>query len=169
MSVRAAYLAMSTEEVARELHYRAALGPPLLKVGEVGVYAPWAWIHWEREYGRLAPVVFRSASAITTVAAVLGALVALLLTAFGRKASAPSQSHGSSRWATTGEMKAAGLLGGVGVVLCQTADASFRTGVDGAGRTKTRATKLGRLLRHDGPEHVLPFAPTRSGKGVGLV
>jgi type IV secretion system protein VirD4 len=32
---------------------------------------------------------------------------------------------------------------------------------------------LGRLhgehLRHDGPKHVLCFAPTRSGKGVGLV
>jgi len=24
-------------------------------------------------------------------------------------------------------------------------------------------------LRHDGPEHVLAVAPTRSGKGVGLV
>ncbi|WP_365700858.1 type IV secretory system conjugative DNA transfer family protein [Sphingomonas sp.] len=24
-------------------------------------------------------------------------------------------------------------------------------------------------MRHDGPEHVLCFAPTRSGKGVGLV
>src|SRR3546814_19786979 len=24
-------------------------------------------------------------------------------------------------------------------------------------------------LRHDGPEHVMSFAPTRSGKGVGLV
>lgn len=27
----------------------------------------------------------------------------------------------------------------------------------------------GGYLRHDGPEHVLCFAPTRSGKGVGLV
>jgi type IV secretion system protein VirD4 len=27
----------------------------------------------------------------------------------------------------------------------------------------------GRYLRHNGPEHVLCFAPTRSGKGVGLV
>ncbi len=26
-----------------------------------------------------------------------------------------------------------------------------------------------RYLRHDGPEHVIAFAPTRSGKGVGLV
>ena len=35
------------------------------------------------------------------------------------------------------------------------------------------ASLLGRwhheYLRHDGPEHVLCFAPTRSGKGVGLV
>ncbi len=27
----------------------------------------------------------------------------------------------------------------------------------------------GQYLRHDGPEHVMSFAPTRSGKGVGLV
>ena len=27
----------------------------------------------------------------------------------------------------------------------------------------------GNYLRHDGPEHVLCFAPTRTGKGVGLV
>src|SRR6202044_2530352 len=34
-----------------------------------------------------------------------------------------------------------------------------------------RAEKSDRLqyLRHNGPEHVLLFAPTRSGKGVGLV
>jgi type IV secretion system protein VirD4 len=46
------------------------------------------------------------------------------------------------------EVKAAGLLGPDGVVL---------------GRYDRD------YLRHDGPEHVLCFAPTRSGKGVGLV
>ncbi len=45
-------------------------------------------------------------------------------------------------------MKAAGLLDPDGVVL---------------GRYERE------YLRHDGPEHVLCFAPTRSGKGVGLV
>ncbi len=45
-------------------------------------------------------------------------------------------------------MRAAGLLGPDGTVLGQ----------------------LGKsYVRHDGPEHVLCFAPTRSGKGVGLV
>jgi type IV secretion system protein VirD4 len=56
--------------------------------------------------------------------------------------------YGSARWAEKGEVRAAGLLRPDGVV-------------------------LGRFhhdyLRHDGPEHVLCFAPTRSGKGVGLV
>ena len=47
-----------------------------------------------------------------------------------------------------GEVKAAGLLDPDGVVL---------------GRYDRE------YLRHDGPEHVLCFAPTRSGKGVGLV
>ena len=54
--------------------------------------------------------------------------------------------YGSARWAEE-RNRSAGLLGPDGVVL---------------GRRT-------RYLRHDGPEHVLCFAPTRSGKGVGLV
>ncbi|PNB24972.1 conjugal transfer protein TraG, partial [Pseudomonas sp. FW305-130] len=55
---------------------------------------------------------------------------------------------GSARWAEVSEMERAGLLGDAGAFL---------------GRHH------GRYLRHDGPEHVMAFAPTRSGKGVGLV
>jgi type IV secretion system protein VirD4 len=55
---------------------------------------------------------------------------------------------GSARWATRQEIRTAGLTAPDGVVL----------------------GRLGRdYLRHNGPEHVLCFAPTRSGKGVGLV
>src|SRR5260370_31076129 len=55
---------------------------------------------------------------------------------------------GSARWAAPAEIRAAGLAATDGVVL---------------GRFEEN------YLRHDGPEHVLCFAPTRSGKGVGLV
>lgn len=45
--------------------------------------------------------------------------------------------------------------------------------IKAAGLFASRGVFLGRLennyLRHDGPEHVMCFAPTRSGKGVGLV
>ena len=56
--------------------------------------------------------------------------------------------YGSARFATEREVRAAGLLGDDGAIL---------------GRMDQR------YLRHDGPEHILCFAPTRSGKGVGLV
>ena len=56
--------------------------------------------------------------------------------------------YGSSRWAILQEIAAASLFGAAGVFL----------------------GRYGRqYLRHEGPEHVMAFAPTRSGKGVGLV
>ena len=56
--------------------------------------------------------------------------------------------YGSARWASTREAADAGLLQPSGVFL----------GLLNKG-----------YLRHDGPEHVMAFAPTRSDKGVGLV
>ncbi len=38
--------------------------------------------------------------------------------------------------------------------------------VDRSGKTRTTIKRLGTLVRHDGPEHVFCFAPTRAGKGV---
>src|SRR3546814_20039433 len=65
----------------------------------------------------------------------------------GRERSSAT-TYGSARWAKRREIKRAGLLADNGVVL---------------GRFEHN------YLRHDEPEHVLCFAPTRSGKGVGLV
>lgn len=56
--------------------------------------------------------------------------------------------YGSAHWASDRETAAAGLYSDGGIFL---------------GRARER------YLRHDGPEHVMAFAPTRSGKGVGLV
>ncbi len=158
----------ATEYVAAELRYAPELGPPWAAMGDVHVYAPWAWVEWDRRYQARTPTLFRNAAALTTLAAVAGLGIAALA-ALRRKPSGPSQAHGSSRWATTSELRAAGLLRDRGVVLCQTGDAAFRTTIDRAGGARITATRHGALVRHDGPEHVFCFAPTRSGKGVGLV
>ena len=42
-----------------------------------------------------------------------------------------------------------------------------RGGVDVGGWYNDSTRRL-QYLRHNGPEHVLAFVPTRSGKGVGL-
>lgn len=62
--------------------------------------------------------------------------------------SGPSVVHGSARYATRSDVRALGLLGWSGLIL---------------GRWN------GKLLRYRGDGHLLTFAPTRSGKGVGCV
>ncbi|CCA89784.1 type IV secretion system protein VirD4 (plasmid) [Novosphingobium sp. PP1Y] len=56
--------------------------------------------------------------------------------------------HGEARWARFGEVKDAGLLASAGIIL---------------GRFNAR------FLRFGGTEHVMLEAPTRAGKGVGVV
>ena len=60
--------------------------------------------------------------------------------------------HGSAHWAKWSDLKKAGLVCKQGVVV-----GGFKKG-----------NKL-KTLFHNGPEHILCFAPTGSGKGVGLV
>ena len=67
--------------------------------------------------------------------------------------------HGSARWATRADIEAAGLLAKKGVDVAK--GVYVGAWVD--------ARKDTHYLRHNGPEHVLCYAPTRSGKGVGLV
>ena len=61
--------------------------------------------------------------------------------------------YGSARWATMKDIKKARLLRKAGVVV---------------GGVAARFGKV-RELRHNGPEHVMAFAPTRTGKGVSLI
>jgi len=74
--------------------------------------------------------------------------VAIAMSVWRAREAQHADTYGSARWATEIEVRTAGLLGPDGTVLGQLGKA---------------------YVRHDGPEHVLCFAPTRSGKGVGLV
>lgn len=56
--------------------------------------------------------------------------------------------HGAARWASEAELRSGGLRSPTGIVLGQSG---------------------GALLRFGGAEHVLLYAPTRTGKGVGVV
>ncbi|NOT56758.1 MAG: type IV secretory system conjugative DNA transfer family protein, partial [Deltaproteobacteria bacterium] len=64
-----------------------------------------------------------------------------------------SDLHGSAHWAGREDLAASGLL-------------NNHAGVYVGGWQDGTTV---RYLRHDGPQHVLAFAPSRSGKGVGLV
>ncbi|MGH6630748.1 MAG: IncP-type conjugal transfer protein TraG, partial [Burkholderiales bacterium] len=114
----------------------------------VPLYSPPAFFWWWFSFDAYAPRIFIEGAFITAsggFAAIVGAIALSVLRARETK---NVVTYGSARWATGKEVHAAGLLEPDGAVL-------GRWGRD--------------YLRHDGPEHVLCFAPTRSGKGVGLV
>ena len=119
------------------------------------VYAPWDFLLWELRFGQVAETesIWRTGHWLIGVPAHLIFLVGLLLAVRrARKIGGHTDSHGSARWAQAEEIEATGLLQPAGV---------YVGGWAHRGRTLP--------LRHDGPQHVLGFAPARSGKGVGWV
>jgi type IV secretion system protein VirD4 len=138
----------ATEWVAWRLAFQPELGHPWFKLLGFPVYYPPAFFWWWYGYDAYAPSIFIEGAYIAASGGLIAAAVAIGMSVWRARETKKIETYGSARWADTEEVKAAGLLGPDGVVL---------------GRYTHD------YLRHDGPEHVLCFAPTRSGKGVGLV
>jgi type IV secretion system protein VirD4 len=138
----------ATQWTASVLGYQQALGAPWFTVADYPVYLPWRLFEWWYAFEGYAPHVFERAGAMAAGGGVAGALFAVLNSVWRARQNQLITTYGSARWATPKEITAAGLFEPKGVFL-------GRVGDD--------------YLRHDGPEHVMCFAPTRSGKGVGLV
>jgi len=138
----------ATEYVAWRLGFQDQLGLPWFLLGPWHVYPPPAFFWWWYFYDAYAPEIFTEGAFIAASGGFLSIAAAIGLSVWRAREARRVETYGSARWAEPEEIRAAGLLGPDGVVL-------GRHGGD--------------YLRHDGPEHVLCFAPTRSGKGVGLV
>lgn len=138
----------ATQFVAWQLGFQAQLGVPWFRLDGFPIYFPAAFFAWWFSYDAYAPEVFNRGAFIAASGGFIAIAVAIGMSVWRAREQKNVETYGSARWAEKREVRAAGLLGQDGVVL----------------------GKLGRdYLRHDGPEHVLCFAPTRSGKGVGLV
>ncbi|TCP39597.1 conjugal transfer protein TraG [Rhodovulum marinum] len=138
----------ATQWVALRLGHQPGLGAPIATLLGWPVYRPWAFFAWWYWYDAYAPRIFVEGAVIAASGGIAAIAVAILLSVLRAREARDVTTFGSARWAMPDDVTAAGLFGADGVVL---------------GRLDRR------YLRHDGPEHVLCFAPTRSGKGVGLV
>ncbi|ACF47335.1 TRAG family protein (plasmid) [Prosthecochloris aestuarii DSM 271] len=163
----------ATQYVAFLLGYQPQLGEPLMIIGGYPVYEPWAWMFWSYHFEPYAPHVFEYASRITYASFFAMAGVMVVLSILRAKRQRQAGTYGTARWATEKELDEAGILAEEGIVLAQTRDARYASAVsrhNGEAEVKWVMKKPGAaILRHNGPEHVFCFAPTRSGKGVGLV
>ncbi|WP_054309583.1 conjugal transfer protein TraG [Mesorhizobium sp. 1M-11] len=138
----------ATQWTAWRLGFQAQLGNPRFELAGWPIYYPPTFFWWWYAFDAYAPTIFVEGGIIAASGGVLAIAVAILMSIMRAREARDVATYGSARWAEDKEIRAAGLLGPDGVVL-------------------GRHTQD--YLRHDGPEHVLCFAPTRSGKGVGLV
>ncbi len=138
----------ATQWTAHQLDFQPALGAPWFVALETPVYKPWRLFQWWYAYEAYAPEIFTKAGMIAASGGLIGIVAAVIGSVWRSRYERNVTTYGSARWAEESDVRKAGLLKNDGVFL---------------------GTWEGKYLRHSGPEHVLAFAPTRSGKGVGLV
>ncbi|RWH67924.1 MAG: hypothetical protein E5X68_25505 [Mesorhizobium sp.] len=138
----------ATQWTAWRLGYQPQLGSPWFELAGQSVYPPPAFFWWWFFYDAYAPEVFFEGALIAASGSFMAITVAIGMSVWRAREAKNAATYGPARWATHDEISAEGMIGPDGVVLGKLEDD---------------------YLRHDGPEHILCFAPTRSGKGVGLV
>jgi type IV secretion system protein VirD4 len=142
-------LATATQYFAFQFHQHAALGGNL-----GGVYAPWMILVWAGKWSGQYQEPLMRAGSLGVLVTASGLMTLVMVRLFMRNSATANQFlHGSARWGERKDIENAGLLADEGVYV---------------GAWLDKRNKL-HYLRHNGPEHILTFAPTRSGKGVGLV
>ncbi|WP_430292925.1 conjugal transfer protein TraG [Pseudomonas sp. B1-22] len=138
----------ATQWTAAALGYQSRLGAPWFEWLGTPIYHPWRLFEWWFFFDAYAPEVFNVGGSIAACSSLLALVVAIGMAIWRARQARQVTTYGSARWADADEVRQAGLTRSAGVFL-----GLFEE----------------QYLRHEGPEHVLAFAPTRSGKGVGLV
>jgi type IV secretion system protein VirD4 len=153
---------IATQYVAARFQYQPALGAPLLRAKTGGgVYQPFSWMVWGWKYctsqdERIRRPFFEGEMIVFAGSFLSVGIFFVLANRRTRRLTENAEDlHGSARWANENDVRDTGLL-------------TAKHGVFVGGWCPEGSSRL-TYLRHNGPEHVLAFAPTRSGKGVGLV
>lgn len=132
---------LATQNVAEICGY-----DPLLGFEIEHIYFPLQYWVWRYEFGDVIPQILEGAETRIYFSMIVGFLVSI----FAVKARKHLTTHGSADWARQQDITKAKIDDLEGVIL----------GIN-------PYTK--KLLRHNGPEHILLMAPTRSGKGVCVI
>jgi len=173
----------ATQIFALKCNYQAALG-----THHNHFYMPWKIIIWFNKYGMKYQKPMHDALYFGFLVAVMGsALVWAIKIAIVNTARAHANLHGSAKWATKKDIINAGLLPRelttfekflrlkyvrklykliLGCDVPQAKDLTAK-GVFVGSWIDEKGNE--HYLRDNGPAHVFTYAPTRSGKGVGLV
>jgi type IV secretion system protein VirD4 len=158
-------LQASTQFFAHDMQYQASLGRHMNHV-----YPPWGIVQWASQWYHQYPDAFIRAGSVGIALAGAGLIALMVAKLIGSNTSKASEYlHGSARWANRTDIEDAGLL---------PRPRRWHQVIRNLSKTSSRGVYVGawldrggklHYLRHDGPEHVLTYSPTRSGKTLGLV
>ncbi|MFY8352923.1 type IV secretory system conjugative DNA transfer family protein [Pseudoalteromonas sp. SSM20] len=151
IAILIASLWSATQHFAHSFNYNDLLGTHFNHI-----YFPWQILVWSTEFYSDQPRAFIVSGSIGLVVSGVGLLTVIIHRIVSANSSKVNPYlHGSARWANKKDIEASALFS-------DTEDSVFVGGWE---------DEKGNLhyLRHSGAEHVLTYAPTRSGKGVGLV
>jgi len=151
---------ITTQYIASHFDYQPALGPPLFQIASLS-YTPVQMVPWILRFGNSADPLVRQPLLTSTLIAAVGFATSLFLVAAlnihrNKKLTENTEDlHGSARWANVKEIRNSGLV-----------DQKHGVYIGAWHDEKTDSLEY---LRHAGPEHILAFAPTRSGKASDLL
>ncbi len=143
-----------TQYLAHTFHYSVSLGSNFK-----GVYSPFSWFSWVFKFYDYAPSQCNVIFVLFCAGLLIGFVGFTLWAGFSSRSNKSTDDlHGTAHFATFDEIQEMGLI-------------PHKKKGDGVYCGAFADPKTGMLhyLRHDGPEHIAALAPTRSGKGVGLV
>lgn len=125
-----------------------------------GIFTPFHILWWAFHYYDINPDLFMKSGSIGILIATAELFTLLIIKiTIDNSAKANESLHGSARWAEREDIEKMALL---------PHDKFMNDEGVFVGGWRDKKGNM-HYLRHNGPEHVLTFAPTRSGKGVGLV
>lgn len=182
----------ATQYAAWKLAFQPALGEPVIAFQTWKLYLPFDFFVWMIKFGHVegTDAAFTGGEWILASLHFLFVPAIWLAVARAKKYGGKSDLHGSAKWAEDEDIYNATLLRRPLTALQRLAHSIIdvdklpswmdwlkqRMGAKPKGAAGCYVgawvdpdTGEYHYLTHDGPEHILAFAPTRSGKGVGLV
>ena len=173
-------LACSTQLLAAYVHYDPLIGPPIFTIGKTPYYWFFKYLVWIALFGKYVPsLVIKSALPL------LVWLVAMIGVSFVNMKKTVKDYHGNASYAEFSDIKKMGFFPKSGVIcgIQETGLLRKETLINILGTLispqkinswlMTWGKKLGlykyNYIKHDDKHHMIVLAPTRSGKGVGLI
>lgn len=153
-----------TQMIASSFGYSDTLGSPFVGL----FYFPWKGALWYFEAGSTYPQLFKKNFELALYVTLgLYLLFMIFLLAFNPVTRGNKTLYGTARWSKWEDIKKSKLLDPL--INSKTKEVATNAVVVGGVEKKGSFTKKTHYLFHRGPEHILAFAPSRSGKGVSLM